>query len=42
MTHTILGANGTIATELIPVLKKHNVNIRLVSRTPQNIEGTDL
>lgn len=41
MTHTILGANGTIATELIPVLKKHNVNIRLVSRKPQNIEGTE-
>ena len=41
MTHTILGANGTIATELIPVLKKHNVNIRLVSRTPQNVEGTE-
>jgi len=41
MTHTILGANGTIATELIPVLKKHNVNIRLVSRTPQHIEGTE-
>ena len=41
MTHTILGANGTIATELIPVLKKHNINIRLVSRTPQTIEGTE-
>jgi len=41
MTHTILGANGTIATELIPVLKKHNVNIRLVSRKPQNVEGTE-
>lgn len=41
MTHTILGANGTIATELIPVLKRHNVKIRLVSRKPQNIEGTE-
>jgi nucleoside-diphosphate-sugar epimerase len=41
MTHTILGANGTIATELIPVLKKNNVNIRLVSRKPQHIEGTE-
>ncbi|MGV3459723.1 MAG: NAD-dependent epimerase/dehydratase family protein [Flavobacterium sp.] len=40
MTHTILGANGTIATELIPVLKKNNVNIRLVSRKPQHVEGT--
>lgn len=41
MTHTILGANGTIAAQLIPVLKKHNVNIRLVSRTPQHVEGTE-
>jgi len=41
MTHTILGANGTIATELIPVLKRNNVNIRLVSRTPQHIESTE-
>lgn len=41
MTHTILGANGTIATELIPVLKKHNVNIRLVSRKPQEVEGAE-
>jgi nucleoside-diphosphate-sugar epimerase len=41
MTHTILGANGTIATELIPVLKKHNVDIRLVSRKPLDIEGTE-
>ncbi|RYZ47567.1 MAG: NAD-dependent epimerase/dehydratase family protein [Sphingobacteriales bacterium] len=41
MNHTILGANGTIATELIPVLKAHNVNIRLVSRSPQHVEGTE-
>ena len=41
MTHTILGANGTIATELIPVLKAHNINIRLVSRSPQHVEGTE-
>jgi len=38
--HTILGANGTIATELIPVLKSHNEEIRLVSRTPRKVEGT--
>lgn len=38
--HTILGATGTIATELIPVLKSHQLNIRLVSRTPKQIEGT--
>jgi len=41
MIHTILGANGTIATELIPVLKAHNVNIRLVSRSPLHVEGTE-
>jgi len=41
MTHTILGANGTIATELIPVLKAHNVDVRLVSRSPQHVEGTE-
>lgn len=39
--HTILGANGTIATELIPVLKSHNVDIRLVSRKPKQVEGTE-
>lgn len=39
--HTILGATGTIATELIPILKSHQLNIRLVSRTPQQIEGTE-
>ncbi len=39
--HTILGANGTIGTELIPVLKSHGVKIRLVSRTPVQIEETE-
>ena len=39
--HTILGATGTIATELIPILKSHQLKIRLVSRTPQKIEGTE-
>ncbi len=40
--HTILGANGTIATELIPVLKSEGVKIRLVSRNPKQIEGTEV
>ena len=33
--HTILGANGTIATELIPVLQQNGEKIRLVSRNPK-------
>jgi nucleoside-diphosphate-sugar epimerase len=39
--HTILGANGTIATELVPVLKSAGEKIRLVSRNPKPVEGTD-
>ncbi len=39
--HTILGANGTIATELIPVLKAHHEKIRLVSRSAKKVEGTE-
>jgi nucleoside-diphosphate-sugar epimerase len=39
--HTILGANGTIATELIPVLRAHNEQIRLVSRSPKEVEGAE-
>jgi nucleoside-diphosphate-sugar epimerase len=40
--HTILGANGTIATELIPVLQAHNEKIRLVSRSPKEVEGAEI
>lgn len=40
--HTILGANGTIATELIPILKSSGEKIRLVSRNPKQIEGTEV
>lgn len=39
--HTILGANGTIATELIPVLQSHKLNIRLVSRNPKKVDGAE-
>lgn len=39
--HTILGANGTIATELVPVLLKNNEQVRLVSRNPRPVEGTE-
>lgn len=40
--HTILGANGTIATELIPVLQAHHENIRLVSRSPKAVAGAEV
>jgi nucleoside-diphosphate-sugar epimerase len=40
--HTLLGANGTIATELIPVLQSAGKQIRLVSRNPKQIEGTEI
>jgi nucleoside-diphosphate-sugar epimerase len=39
--HTILGANGTIATELLPILQQHNEQIRLVSRNPKPVAGTE-
>jgi nucleoside-diphosphate-sugar epimerase len=39
--HTILGANGTIAKELVTVLEAHQDRIRLVSRTPQPLAGAE-
>jgi nucleoside-diphosphate-sugar epimerase len=39
--HTILGANGTIAAELIPVLQSAGQQIRLVSRNPQPMAGAE-
>ncbi len=39
--HTILGANGTIATELLPILLQHNHQVRLVSRNPKTVIGTE-
>jgi len=39
--HTLLGANGTIATALVPVLQAHKEKIRLVSRTPNTVEGAE-
>jgi len=42
MMQTILGANGTIATELAKELKlRFTSDIRLVSRTPQKVNATD-
>ncbi len=40
--HTILGANGTIAAELIPVLRSNAQQIRLVSRNPQKVSGAEI
>ncbi|HET7001847.1 MAG TPA: NAD(P)H-binding protein, partial [Puia sp.] len=40
--HTILGANGTIAAELIPILQSNAQQIRLVSRSPKKVEGTEI
>lgn len=42
MLHTILGANGTIAAELIPVLQANVQQIRLVSRNPTSITGAEI
>ncbi|WP_134091147.1 NAD-dependent epimerase/dehydratase family protein [Olivibacter sp. XZL3] len=39
--HTILGANGTIAQELLPVLLANNENVRLVSRNPKAVKGVE-
>lgn len=40
--HTILGANGTIAAELIPVLQSNTQQIRLVSRNPKKVNGAEI
>ena len=40
--HTILGANGTIAAELIPVLQSNAQKIRLVSRNPKKVAGAEI
>jgi nucleoside-diphosphate-sugar epimerase len=40
--HTILGANGTIAAELIPVLRLNAQQIRLVSRNPIKVDGAEV
>src|ERR1700760_962943 len=40
--HTILGANGAIATELLPVLQSNAQQIRLVSRNPKKVDGAEI
>ena len=39
--HTLLGGNGTIATELIPILQSKGHQIRLFSRKPKPVEGAE-
>lgn len=39
--HTILGAKGTVATQLLPVLHQHGEKIRLVSRHPTPVAGAE-
>lgn len=40
--HTILGGNGTIATELIPILQSNGQQIRLFSRHPKPVSGAEM
>src|SRR5688500_16720138 len=40
-THTLIGANGTIGTALIPVLQREKQTIRLVSRRPMYVNGAE-
>src|SRR5262245_39426191 len=39
--HTIFGAGGAIADQLLPVLQKNNEKIRLVSRKVKQIPGVE-
>jgi nucleoside-diphosphate-sugar epimerase len=39
--HTLLGGNGTIAIELIPILQKNGEQIRLFSRNPNPVPGAE-
>ncbi|SFQ25891.1 NAD-dependent epimerase/dehydratase family protein [Parafilimonas terrae] len=41
MLHTILGANGSIASELLPILLQYNERVRLVSRSPKPVDGVE-
>src|SRR5438552_13766531 len=42
MLHTILGANGSIASELLPILFKHKESVRLISRNPKPVTGAEI
>jgi len=40
--HTILGGNGTIANELVPILQSQNHQVRLFSRKPRPVQGAEM
>jgi nucleoside-diphosphate-sugar epimerase len=40
--HTILGGNGTIAVELIPILQSKGEQVRLFSRNPKPVPGAEI
>ena len=40
--HTILGANGTIATEFVPILLENKEQVRLVSRNPKQVGNAEI
>src|SRR5581483_3413538 len=39
--HTIFGAGGAVANELLPVLLKNNEKVRLVSRKAKPVQGVE-
>jgi nucleoside-diphosphate-sugar epimerase len=39
--HTLLGGNGTIATELFPILQSNGHQVRLFSRKPKPVNGAE-
>ena len=41
MLHTVLGANGSIANELVPILISNNEKVRLISRNPKPVTNTE-
>ena len=41
MLHTILGANGSIANELVPILVSNNEKVRLISRNPKPVNNAE-
>jgi nucleoside-diphosphate-sugar epimerase len=41
MLHTILGANGSIANELVPILISNNEKVRLISRNPKPVNNAE-
>lgn len=41
-THTILGAGGSVANALVPLLDARNLPVRLVGRRPASIAGAEI